>query len=75
MYRYLIYFAILILLCGYTQKEEKQPADYVNPFIGAITSGGNGKTIPGACTPFGLVQLSPNTITGQDNGNGYSYGQ
>ncbi|MDP4282952.1 MAG: GH92 family glycosyl hydrolase [Bacteroidota bacterium] len=52
------------------------PADYVNPFIGASTSGkppfGWGKTFPGATTPFGMVQLSPNTITGGDNGSGYS---
>jgi predicted alpha-1,2-mannosidase len=58
----------------------KQPVDYVNPFIGASTSinkagvsHGLGKTFPGAATPFGLVQLSPNTITGGDNGSGYSY--
>lgn len=56
------------------------PADYVNPFIGASTSVGDagvyhglGKTFPGATTPFGMVQLSPNTITGGDNGSGYSY--
>jgi predicted alpha-1,2-mannosidase len=55
-------------------------SSYVNPFIGASTSvakGGNfaglGKTFPGAATPFGLVQVSPNTITGGDNGSGYSY--
>jgi predicted alpha-1,2-mannosidase len=58
----------------------KYPAEYVNPFIGASTntekagaSHGLGKTFPGAATPFGLVQLSPNTITGGDNGPGYSY--
>jgi predicted alpha-1,2-mannosidase len=57
-----------------------QIASYVNPFIGASTSQGAassyhglGKTFPGAATPFGLVQLSPNTITGGDNGPGYSY--
>jgi|GEM_PF-17627 len=57
-----------------------QPADYVNPFIGASTSvskagaiHGLGKTFPGAATPFGMVQVSPNTITGGDNGSGYSY--
>ncbi len=27
----------------------------------------------GEATPFGLVQLSPNTITGGDNDPGYSY--
>ncbi|WP_423128410.1 GH92 family glycosyl hydrolase [Gaoshiqia sp. Z1-71] len=55
-------------------------ASYVNPFIGASTNMGAagvyhglGKTFPGAATPFGMVQVSPNTITGGDNGSGYSY--
>ncbi len=34
---------------------------------------GLGKTFPVATTPFGMVQVSPNTITGGDNGSGYSY--
>ena len=45
------------------------PAEYVNPFIGASTSVGAagvyhglGKTFPGATTPYGMVQVSPNTI-------------
>lgn len=60
--------------------QTKEPADYVNPFIGASTNidkagaiHGLGKTFPGAETPFGMVQVSPNTITGGDNGSGYSY--
>lgn len=55
-------------------------ADYVNPMIGATTvdkdgsiEQGLGKTFPGVCTPFGLVQLSPDTKTGGDNGSGYSF--
>jgi putative alpha-1,2-mannosidase len=38
--------------------------DKVNPMIGASTSVeyGEGKTFPGAATPFGLVQLSPDII-------------
>ena len=58
--------------------------DCIDPMIGAVTypeSGlrgdesihGFGKTFPGATTPFGMVQLSPDTITGGDNGPGYSY--
>ena len=35
--------------------------------------GFHGKTFPGADTPSGMVQLSPDTITGGDNGSGYSY--
>lgn len=69
------------LSCANTQRNKQEdPVDYVNPFIGASTSVGAagvyhglGKTIPGATTPFGMVQLSPNTITGGDNGSGYSY--
>jgi putative alpha-1,2-mannosidase len=34
---------------------------------------GLGKTFPGATTPYGMVQVSPNTITGGDNSTGYSY--
>ena len=56
------------------------PTNYVNPFIGASTSSqaagvyhGLGKTFPGATTPYGMVQVSPNTITGGDNSPGYSY--
>lgn len=59
--------------------QTKTPADYVNPFIGASASAaragiyhGLGKTFPGAVTPFGMVQVNPNTITGGDNGSGYS---
>jgi len=58
----------------------QQPVDYVKPLIGAVTycqdtadNHGLGKTFPGAATPFGLVQLSPDTVTGGDNGSGYSY--
>jgi predicted alpha-1,2-mannosidase len=50
------------------------PSADVNPFIGASCVGDTaGKTFPGATTPFGMVQLSPDTITGGDNGPGYSY--
>lgn len=59
---------------------DRQPAEYVNPFIGASTNvdaagayHGLGKTFPGAATPFGMVQCSPNTVSGGDNGSGYSY--
>ena len=70
---------LLLLGIGSCKTSEKEPAAYVNPFIGATTNVGEGtsfslgKTFPGAATPFGLVQLSPNTITGGDNGSGYSY--
>ncbi len=45
---------------------------YVNPFIG---TGGHGHTFPGATTPFGMLQLSPDTrIDGSWDGcGGYHY--
>ena len=43
--------------------------DYVDPFIG---TDGTGHTFPGATTPFGMVQLSPDTKDGGwDNCSGY----
>lgn len=45
----------------------QQPADYVNVMIG---TNGMGHTFPGACVPFGLVQLSPDTDTIPHNVNG-----
>ncbi|UZR97329.1 GH92 family glycosyl hydrolase [Chondrinema litorale] len=83
-YIYILISTILIA-CNQSKMPEiqdiiEEPASYVNPFIGASTSTdaagvyhGLGKTFPGATTPYGLVQVSPNTITGGDNGSGYSY--
>jgi len=43
----------------------------VNPFVG---TGGHGHTYPGATSPFGMVQLSPDTrLTGWDGCGGYHY--
>ena len=53
--------------------------DYIDTSIGTVgdeqetSFHGGGKTHPGACTPFGMVQLSPDTVTGGDNGTGYNY--
>ncbi len=61
----------VLLTCSCSGPE---PADYVNPFIGSSTNleYGEGKTFPGATTPWGMVQVSPNTIDGGDNAPGYS---
>lgn len=43
----------------------------VNPFIG---TGGHGHTFPGAASPFGMVQLSPDTrLDGWDGCSGYHH--
>ena len=73
---------VMAVSCGTAVESETahNPARYVNPFIGASTNvedagayHGLGKTFPGATTPYGMVQVSPNTITGGDNAPGYSY--
>ena len=79
-------FGLLLTVPVFSCNTPKQEAgdrplsSYVNPFIGATTNTeaagsyhGLGKTFPGATAPFGMVQVSPNTITGGDNGSGYSY--
>ncbi len=54
-----------------TEFVEKDPVDYVNPFVGTDA---HGHTYPGAATPFGIVQLSPDTrLTGWDGCSGYHY--
>ena len=45
----------------------QRPAAYVNTRIG---TDGMGHTFPGACAPFGIVQLSPDTDTIPHNVNG-----
>ena len=52
-------------------KADFDPIAYVDPFIG---TGGHGHTFPGATTPFGMVQLSPDTrLEGWDGCSGYHY--
>ncbi|MFC4739367.1 GH92 family glycosyl hydrolase [Flavobacterium ponti] len=62
-------FAILFIT---TTAFAQDFAKHVNPFVG---TGGHGHTFPGATTPYGMVQLSPDTrIDGSWDGcGGYHY--
>ncbi|MFH0894618.1 MAG: GH92 family glycosyl hydrolase [Bacteroidota bacterium] len=63
----LVFISLIFVLAGCSKK----PADYVNPMVG---TGGHGHTFPGACLPFGMVQLSPDTrLEGWDGCSGYHY--
>ncbi|MDR2763802.1 MAG: GH92 family glycosyl hydrolase [Tannerella sp.] len=84
MNRLISVFSCIMLACVCSNCRQATPeqriSDYADPFIGASTNmsaaranHGLGKTFPGAASPFGTVQASPNTITGGDNGPGYSY--
>lgn len=58
----------LLLAAGSTVAiAQTQIIDRVNPIIG---TNGMGHTFPGACVPFGLVQLSPDTDTIPHNMDG-----
>lgn len=67
-YRYLFF----IFLCAPALTTHAQKLTrYVDPFIG---TGGHGHTFPGACVPFGMVQLSPdNGSEGWDWCSGYNF--
>ena len=54
----LVLAAGLPFASAYAQLPEKDPVDYVNPFIGTL---GGGFAFPGPSTPYGMVQLSPDT--------------
>ena len=73
------YFFIAIFLLAFSSCKEgvEEPTNgenltqYVNPFIG---TDGPGNTYPGATTPYGMVQLSPDIGTpGWDRIAGYYY--
>lgn len=67
-------FVTIAIISSCTEKKEtlgqsKSIVDYVDPFIG---TGGHGHTYPGATSPFGRVQPSPdNGTTGWDWCSGY----
>ena len=59
-----IYSLVLLMVLAFPVLAQVQ---YVNPIIG---TDGMGHTFPGACVPFGIVQLSPDTDTIPHNLNG-----
>lgn len=65
--------ALLMLGSLLMQAQPKRSlTSYVNPMIGTA---GMGHTFPGACAPFGVVQLSPETDTIPHNVDGKYQGQ
>lgn len=67
MKRTILIAAALTIACTALSAQDKRPVDYVNPIIG---TDGMGHTFPGACAPFGIVQLSPDNDTIPHNVNG-----
>lgn len=75
MNRFIIGIFICVLVFGEIRAGEV--TNYVNPFIGtgAINGGLSGNNYPGATSPFGMIQLSPDTNEAPDWGDasGYDY--
>lgn len=69
---FIIFLALVVIEQGSNRiMAQENPAAHVNPFIG---TGGHGHTFPGACFPFGMVQLSPDTrLEGWDGCSAYHY--
>ena len=66
---FLVVSITILAACNTVTKQD--PASLVDPFIG---TGGHGHTYPGATTPFGMVQLSPDTrMQNWDGSSGYYY--
>ena len=62
---------ISVACASIAQPSTPSPAASVNPLIGTGAGPGGGVNLfPGATTPFGMVQLSPDS---EDHGYGYHY--
>lgn len=76
--RFIALSSLLMLTAGMQAQPKEKVTQYVNPFIGTGAVNENslmGNTFPGATTPFGLVQLSPDTKDNPDGNepSGYVY--
>ena len=69
---YFLFFGLMFSLSAQTNSSSNNLSEYVNPFVG---TGGHGHTFPGAASPFGMVQLSPDTRIDDswDGCGGYHY--
>ncbi len=72
----LLQFTVFLTVNLSAQDKIEDLTQYVNPFIGTKEMG---HTFPGACVPFGMVQLSPDTdtipyaVNGKYTGTVYRY--
>lgn len=75
-----LFGSLLLLLFSVradAQVSRKDFTQYVNPFIGTASKDTNslsGSVFPGACVPFGMVQLSPDVYDApEDPASAYNY--
>ncbi|MEL6846431.1 MAG: glycoside hydrolase family 92 protein, partial [Bacteroidota bacterium] len=69
---YLLCCLVFALSCiASTEKPERRPVDWVDPYIDAANS--RWFFFSSACRPFGMVNLSPDNLLGGTWGTGYRY--
>lgn len=67
--KFLLLFSFIIIFQVFgCAKQEKQPVDYVDPFI--CTQDDHGQWHPSALVPFGMVKLGPDTYPGSLKADG-----
>ena len=56
MKKQILLSAVLICISVFSAAAQKEPVDYVNPFVGTTNYG---TTNPGALTPHGMMSVTP----------------
>jgi predicted alpha-1,2-mannosidase len=64
-------FVLIIAMSTISCSTQKEPVDYVDPFLG--TSGNRWMMFPGPTLPFGMVKLSPDNTDDYEYDAGYEY--
>jgi len=69
MNKFLRATAILVMMTACAVASAKSNVKYINMFMG--TAGDHGQTTPGACVPFGMVSVCPDSNPWQHSGYDY----
>lgn len=65
MKKQILLSAVLICISVFSAAAQKEPVDYVNPFVGTTNYG---TTNPGALTPHGMMSVTPFNVMGVPEG-------
>lgn len=62
MKKQILLSAVLACISVFSAAAQKEPVDYVNPFVGTTNYG---TTNPGALTPHGMMSVTPFNVMGR----------
>lgn len=65
MKKQILLSAVLACISVFLRQRQKEPVDYVNPFVGTTNYG---TTNPGALTPHGMMSVTPFNVMGFPKG-------